>query len=330
MYAFVLYVFSFSLLVKNAVSQHSWSNTVDGTCKFTVNRDLDIRFEQNPLLFIDRLNADDLSSCRKLCCDHKTCNGYVWSGGDSINEQCKLLKCSNEGTDCKNALTKNILGKINHEVGFITGIAEPTNALDAVLGTPAPSIGTTTFDATKIASSTALLQSKSTTTLVSPPVAGISSARKSVETTVKTLTTKSATSTATTSMALKSTPTITTTLNVPIVEISNEDQEPENKTPKQNTNDSRGRNKTTLFSVKSNEKRTRLKSFASNSTRKGVIPRDEHNGHSDDISLMAALMFGLAFFIMTFFLVGKRWIESIRESHHRTGYTRISYLLNGV
>ena len=122
MYIFGSLIFIFSFVI-NVVSQ-SWSNAVDAKCRFTVNHDLDIRFEQNPSLFVDRLHANDLSSCRKFCCDHKTCNGYVWSGDDPVNEQCKLLKCSNEGTDCKNALTKSTVGKTQHEVGFITGIID--------------------------------------------------------------------------------------------------------------------------------------------------------------------------------------------------------------
>jgi len=80
-------------------TKSSWSSVTDGTCKFTVNHGLDIRFEQNPLLFIDRLHTKDTSSCRKLCCDHNTCNAYVWDAESVTGSAppCKLLKCSNEG-----------------------------------------------------------------------------------------------------------------------------------------------------------------------------------------------------------------------------------------
>ena len=82
--------------------------------------------------------------------------------------------------------------------------------------------------------------------------------------------------------------------------------------------------------MKSNGKKAKSKNLHSNSTRKGVIQKSNHNGRSDGVSLTVALIFGLFFMIVTLFLVGKRWVQNLRESHHRTGYTRISYLLNGV
>lgn len=106
-------------------STSSWNNVVESTCKFTTNHDLSISFEQNPLLFIKQVNMPDASSCRRMCCDHKTCNGYVWDASDS--QPCKLLKCSDEGTDCKNALAKRrVADKSRSEVGFITGITDTT------------------------------------------------------------------------------------------------------------------------------------------------------------------------------------------------------------
>ena len=63
--------------------------------------------------------------------------------------------------------------------------------------------------------------------------------------------------------------------------------------------------------------------------QKGVIGHGNGNGHSDSISLTAAVFFGLAFMFVTMYLVGRRWLEGIRESKSRRGYTRISFLLNG-
>ena len=121
------FFFSLLYLSKSCWGQSSWTNILDSTCKFTTNHELSIPFERNPLLFIDRVNKPDVSSCRQMCCGHKTCNGYVWDASDNINQPCKLLKCSDEGTDCKNALTKmSIIDKSNHEVGFITGISDTT------------------------------------------------------------------------------------------------------------------------------------------------------------------------------------------------------------
>lgn len=62
---------------------------------------------------------------------------------------------------------------------------------------------------------------------------------------------------------------------------------------------------------------------------KGVIKTGFVNTHSGSASLIVALLFGLMFLFATMYLVGKRWVESLRESHRRD-YTRISYLLNGV
>ena len=67
-----------------------------------------------------------------------------------------------------------------------------------------------------------------------------------------------------------------------------------------------------------------------NSSSKGVIEPGTGTAHSDYISLTGAVFFGLAFSLVTIYLVGKRWIEGLRESKGRRGYTRISYLLNGV
>ena len=112
-------------LPKLCWGQSSWANVEESTCKFTTNHGLTISFEQNPLLFIEQVSQPNVKSCRDKCCNHKTCNGYVWDATMNNNQPCKLLKCSDEGTDCKNALTKtNIADKLQHEVGFITGITD--------------------------------------------------------------------------------------------------------------------------------------------------------------------------------------------------------------
>ena len=108
----------------------TWTEALEENCKFTINHEDDIKFDQNPFLFINKLHTIDLHECRKKCCNHESCNGYVWDGMD-LNENCKLLKCSNEGTDCKMALSKvaNNVDKSKHEVGFITGVNNDTGLL---------------------------------------------------------------------------------------------------------------------------------------------------------------------------------------------------------
>ena len=107
--------------------QSPWTSVEESTCKFTTNHGLTIPFDRNPLLFIEQVNQPNVKSCRDMCCNHKTCNGYVWDVTMNNNQPCKLLKCSDEGTDCKNALTKtSISDKSQHEVGFITGITDTT------------------------------------------------------------------------------------------------------------------------------------------------------------------------------------------------------------
>ena len=61
----------------------------------------------------------------------------------------------------------------------------------------------------------------------------------------------------------------------------------------------------------------------------GVIKNDGNQSHTDTVSLTAALFFGIIFLLTTMYLVGKRWVEGVKDTHKR-GYTRISYLLNGV
>ena len=66
-----------------------------------------------------------------------------------------------------------------------------------------------------------------------------------------------------------------------------------------------------------------------NPPQKEVIEHGKGNGHSDSIALTAAVFFGLAFMFVTIYLVGRRWLEGIRDSKSRRNYTRISFLLNG-
>ncbi|XP_065670457.1 uncharacterized protein LOC101239631 isoform X2 [Hydra vulgaris] len=96
-----------------------WSIATQGQCQFTVNNGFSILFTVYPALFIHKKKTTDLASCRMVCCNHDTCNGYVWDVLD-LTENCKLLKCSSEGQDCKNALSiSNTLG--SGQVGFVTG-----------------------------------------------------------------------------------------------------------------------------------------------------------------------------------------------------------------
>lgn len=119
-----LVVLLYGLLFEcNPISTKTWSEASEDKCKFTINHEDDVHFIENPSLFINKFQARDVHECRKVCCNHESCNGYVWDGNDSL-EDCKLLKCSNEGTDCKQALKKvpaNV-DKRMHEVGFITGV----------------------------------------------------------------------------------------------------------------------------------------------------------------------------------------------------------------
>ena len=54
-----------------------------------------------------------------------------------------------------------------------------------------------------------------------------------------------------------------------------------------------------------------------------------NHDHTNTVSLTIALLFGLGFSVTVLFMLGRRWIESVKDEHKR-GYTRISYLLNGV
>lgn len=88
-----------------------------------------------------------------------------------------------------------------------------------------------------------------------------------------------------------------------------------------------------LFIVVTRKKNTHSKASKNSTTKnpahKEVIERGKGNGHSDNIALTAAVFFGLAFMFVTIYLVGRRWLEGIRESKSRRSYTRISFLLNG-
>ena len=100
-----------------------WHVLGNGKCQFTISQGASISFAENPSLFVNLLKAENISRCRELCCSHQTCNGYVWDRRDDKN--CKLLKCSSQGQDCKAALKPlEVFG--NLEVGFITGMSNTT------------------------------------------------------------------------------------------------------------------------------------------------------------------------------------------------------------
>lgn len=92
---------------------------------------------------------------------------------------------------------------------------------------------------------------------------------------------------------------------------------------------------TTFSTTKSSNISRRTSTTVINPTRRpiqrvtGVIDTNTSSNHTDSVSLSAALLFGVIFLLVVFYLVGKRWIEGLRDSHRR-GYTRISYLLNGI
>lgn len=60
----------------------------------------------------------------------------------------------------------------------------------------------------------------------------------------------------------------------------------------------------------------------------GMSSLEKHTSHTDTVSLSVAFVFGICFLLTVIVLIGRRWIEGMRETHKR-GYTRISYLLNG-
>ena len=60
----------------------------------------------------------------------------------------------------------------------------------------------------------------------------------------------------------------------------------------------------------------------------GMSSLENHTSHTDTVSLSVAFVFGICFLLTVVVLLGRRWIEGMKETHKR-GYTRISYLLNG-
>lgn len=57
--------------------------------------------------------------------------------------------------------------------------------------------------------------------------------------------------------------------------------------------------------------------------------REDIKEHTNSISLTIAFLFGMAFLVTVLCLTGRRWLEGLKEGHQK-GYSRISYLLNGV
>ena len=107
-----------------------WHVLGNGKCQFTISQGASISFAENPPLFVNLLKAENISRCRELCCSHQTCNGYVWDRNDG--ENCKLLKCSSQGQDCKAALKPlEVFGK--REAGFITGMSNTIATSEHIL-----------------------------------------------------------------------------------------------------------------------------------------------------------------------------------------------------
>ncbi|XP_057314315.1 uncharacterized protein LOC130655558 [Hydractinia symbiolongicarpus] len=263
-----------------------WSGATEDKCQFTINVELTIYFPDNLRLFVSQFKRANVSECRYACCTHETCNGYVWDTMDTDN--CKLLKCSSQGQDCKKALKPSTDIAIG-EVGFITGITEDSS--------PVPTL---------------------------PPFKGKSN-------------------------------TLSDSLTWLSQRLQGQDAKPANATKRNNV--ARAKNHTTPAKTSSpqhNQSRPKAASLNTSTRQKhdpvrpkntpapttnsvvrssvvSIIAKEESTAHThtNDISLSIALLFGLSFFVTVVFILGKRWVEGVRDQHKR-GYTRISYLLNGV
>ena len=241
-----------------------WAVATDEKCVFTVSGNWTILFEVHPSLFVTYLAASSPLACRTSCCDHHSCNGYVYDSS-SVLDSCKLLKCSREGLDCKDALVrydKNARG----EVGFITGLADNSN--EASRSSAASSADTHTthqhHDASSVKSNTSVekVQEKQ---------------KHGGEANVDERTS---------------------------VELDTAVAAPEEVGES-------GLNNLTYYANELLEYREDIKE------------------HTNSISLTIAFIFGMAFLITVLCLTGRRWLEGLKEGQQK-GYTRISYLLNGV
>ena len=111
----------FALNLKTYALASQWSVASQDKCQFTKTNALQIYFSEKPDLFVNSLKTNDFAGCRSECCRHETCNGYVWDAMDTA-DNCRLLKCSSMGQDCKSAL--KVASHSLTEVGFITGYSD--------------------------------------------------------------------------------------------------------------------------------------------------------------------------------------------------------------
>jgi len=230
-----------------------WSVATDDKCVFTVSGNWTILFKENPSLFVTYLAVADPPSCRKACCEHHTCNGYVFDAS-THDDSCKLLKCSRTGTNCKKALTRFTKTSVG-EVGFITGLAD--GAESGTSKTKEHESGGGDHDDHPV-----VVSDHGDSNGGQPG----SNHKLSQE----------------------------------------EDEAKDEPTPT-----------------------AEIEQIWSNFTEYSNNYREDIKEHTNSISLTIAFLFGLGFLVTVFYLTGRRWYEGLKEGHQK-GYTRISYLLNGV
>jgi len=243
-----------------------WAVATDDKCVFTVSGNWTILFEVHPSLFVTYLAAASPSACRTECCEHHSCNGYVYDSS-SVLDSCKLLKCSREGLDCKDALVrydKHARG----EVGFITGLADNADKNESSRGITTSAAGTRTSH-----------QGHET-----PSVKANTSAENKEE------------------------------VNEHGGEVY--------------ADDDRGIDLGTATAAPSEIEEPGVNNLTYYGNQL-LEYREDIKEHTNSISLTIAFLFGMAFLVTVLCLTGRRWLEGLKEGQQK-GYTRISYLLNGV
>jgi len=244
-----------------------WAVATDDKCVFTVSGNWTVLFEVHPSLFVTYLAVATPSECRTSCCEHHSCNGYVYDSS-SVQDSCKLLKCSREGLDCKDALVRyNKAAK--GEVGFITGLADNSEPVSS----SAPN-------------------NNEPKGLDSKPHHDTSESHVDFEANKE----KSGVETESDNMvaAARGEPgTITSLDEIPVDAMGSMDN------------------------------------FTDYSMQQFPVSEDDIKEHTNSISLTIAFLFGIGFLVTVLYLTGRRWLEGLKEEQQK-GYTRISYLLNGV
>jgi hypothetical protein len=269
---FVFHIWLFFHIIQFTTAT-KWAVATDDKCVFTVSGNWTVLFEVHPSLFVTYLAVGSPSECRTSCCEHHSCNGYVYDSS-SVQDSCKLLKCSREGLDCKDALVRyNKPAK--GEVGFITGLADNSET---------------------VATSSTHNNNKPK---------GLDSSAKSHETSLS----------------------------------HHDDDSEENKGKASGETESdnlvttaRGEQGTTtsLDEVPEEEMgaMNNLTDYG-NSLQQFPVSEEDIKEHTNSISLTIAFLFGIGFLVTVLYLTGRRWLEGLKEEQQK-GYTRISYLLNGV